>query len=147
MHLSGLFQVAALVGSAAAETMSATFNTLYEDPSRSLSEVTCWRKNIGFMPNLDWTLQQDAAGFIGLDKINGLNSGKCFTCWRLSYEGRAISLLALDGTDSGVVMSFRALQYLTDGRAQELGRVEIDAVEADTSECGVPATKLHAYDF
>ncbi|PTB68431.1 Cerato-platanin-domain-containing protein [Trichoderma citrinoviride] len=147
MHLSRLFHVASLVGSVSAETMTATFNPLYDDPSRSLSEVTCWRKNIGFMPNLDWTLQQDAAGFIGIDKINGLNSGKCLTCWTLSYEGRAISLLALDGADSGIAMSFSALQYLTDGRAKELGRVLIDAVEVDTSECGVPASKLHAYDF
>ncbi|KAL7810212.1 Cerato-platanin domain-containing protein [Trichoderma aethiopicum] len=99
------------------------------------------------MPNLDWTLQQDTAGFIGLDKIDGMNSGKCFTCWTMSYGDRAISLLALDGANSGIVMSFNALQYLTDGRAQELGRVNIDAVEADPSECGVPASKLHAYDF
>ncbi|KAL6860808.1 Cerato-platanin domain-containing protein [Trichoderma novae-zelandiae] len=147
MYLSRLFQVAALVGPVSAETVSATFNSLYDDPYRSLSEVVCWRENIGFMPNLDWTLQQDAVGFIGVDKIKGLNSGKCFTCWTLSYEGRAISLLALDGADSGVVMSFNALQYLTDGRAQELGRVDIEAVEVDTSECGVPASKLHAYDF
>ncbi|EGR45099.1 uncharacterized protein TRIREDRAFT_111449 [Trichoderma reesei QM6a] len=147
MHLSRLFQVALLVGSASAEVMSATFNSLYDDPSRSLSEVTCWRKNIGFMPNLDWTLQQDAAGFIGLDKVNGLNSVKCFTCWKLSYEGKTISLLALDGAESGVVMSFSALQFLTDGRAQELARVDVDAVEVDTAECGFPASKLHAYDF
>lgn len=99
------------------------------------------------MPNLDWQLQQDAVGFIGLDSINQLNSGKCLSCWTLEYNDKTLSLLALDSAESGIVMSLDALQYLTDGRARELGRVDVHAKEVDTSECGLPAYILHAYDF
>lgn len=99
------------------------------------------------MPNLDWQIQQDAVGFIGLNSIDRINSGKCFTCWTLGYNDKTISLLAIDSAESGVVMSLDAFQYLTDGRAHELGRVDVHAKEVDTSECGLPANILHAYDF
>nr|ABE97921.1 snodprot2 [Trichoderma virens] len=146
MLASRLFQIAAIVAPVSADIVSATFDTIYDDPSRSLSEVACWRKPTGFMPNLDWKLQKDAVGFIGVDSITRLNSSKCFSCWTLEYNDKSISLLALDGADSGIVMSLNALQFLTDGRAHELGRVDIYATEVDTSKCGY-RKKLHAYDF
>lgn len=125
----------------------ATFNTLYDDPSRPLSEVACWKKKTGLMPNLDWSLQKDTVGFIGVDKIGHFSIAKCLSCWTLAYDDKTISLFALDSADSGIVMSLNALQYLTDGRALELGRVDIHAIEVDTSNCGIPAQKLHEYDF
>ncbi|KAL7949288.1 hypothetical protein V8C42DRAFT_310479 [Trichoderma barbatum] len=147
MLVSCLFRLVAIVAPVSAGIVSATFDTRYDDPSRSLSEVACWKKNIGFMPNLDWKFQQDAVGFIGVDSIGRLNSAKCLSCWTLGYNGKTISLLALDSADSGIVMSLDSLQFLTDGRAHELGRVDIHAIEVDTSKCGLPASKLHAYDF
>ncbi|KAK4066831.1 hypothetical protein Trihar35433_7258 [Trichoderma harzianum] len=147
MLASRLFQIAAVVFPVSAEVVSATFDPLYDDPSRSLNTVACWRKNIGFMPNLDWQIQQDAVGFIGLNSIDRLNSRKCFSCWTLEYNDKTISLLAIDSAESGIVMSLNALQYLTDGQAHELGRVDVHAKEVDTSECGLPANMLHAYDF
>ncbi|KAL6690932.1 eliciting plant response like protein [Trichoderma pleuroticola] len=147
MLVNRLFRIAAVVAPVSAEVVSATFDPLYDDPSRSLNTVACWRKNIGFMPNLDWQLQQDAVGFIGLDSIDRLNSAKCLSCWTLEYNDKTISLLALDSAESGIVMSLDALQFLTDGRARELGRVDVHAKEVDTSECGLPAYILHAYDF
>ncbi|KAL7933108.1 hypothetical protein V8C35DRAFT_304940 [Trichoderma chlorosporum] len=147
MLASRLFQIVTIVAPVSAGIVSATFDTLYDDPSRSLSEVACWKPDTGFLPNLDWKIQQDAVGFIGMDSILGSSSAKCFSCWKIEYNGKIISLLALDGTDSGIVMSLDALQFLTDGRAHELGRVDVNAIEVDTSNCGQPADKLHAYDF
>ncbi|RFU74625.1 eliciting plant response like [Trichoderma arundinaceum] len=147
MLMSRMFQIAAVVAPVSAEIVTATFNALYDDPSRPLSEVSCWRKDVGFMPHLDWKLQKDAVGFIGIDSLSRLNTANCFSCWMISYNGKTISLLAIDGSNSGVVMSLDALQSLTDGRALELDHIDVNAIEVDTSHCGIQAQKLHAHDF
>ncbi|KAM0248843.1 hypothetical protein ACHAQJ_009275 [Trichoderma viride] len=147
MLLLRICQVAAIAGSVSAETVSATFNTLYDNPSRTLSEVACWKKDNGFKPNLDWKLQKDAVEFIGIPAIKGPSSAKCFSCWELDYGDKHISLLAIDGTDSGFVLSLSAMQSLTDGQALELVRIDVQATEVNISKCGMLAADLHMYDF
>lgn len=89
-----------------------TFDTAYDDPSRSLSEVACWRKGTGFMPNLDWKLQKDALEFIGIKAIRGFSSAQCFSCWKIEYGDKQISLFAIDSADSGIVLSeHHAISY------------------------------------
>lgn len=124
-----------------------TFNTLYDDPSRSLSEVSCWRKGAGFKPNLDWKIQKDAVGFIGIDAIHAFSQAQCFSCWKLEYGDKHVSLFAIDGADSGFVLSLNAMQSLTGGQARELVRIDVEATQVDVSNCGISAAELHKYDF
>jgi hypothetical protein len=96
---------------------------------------------------LDWKVQEDAVGFIGIRAIKGFSSAKCFSCWRLDYGDKHISLLAIDSTDSGFVLSLNAMQSLTDGQALELVRIDVHATEVDVSNCGISVAELHKYDF
>ncbi|KAL7892988.1 eliciting plant response-like protein [Trichoderma sp. SZMC 28014] len=147
MLLLGICQVAAIVSLASAETVSVTFNTLYDDPSRSLSEVACWKEGTGFKPNLDWQIQKDALGFIGIDAIHGPSQAQCFSCWKLEYGDKQVSMFAIDGANAGFVLSLNAMQFLTSGQARELVRVDMEATQVDVSNCGLSAAELHQYDL
>lgn len=117
----------------------------YDNPLRRLNQVTCWRKNIGFMPNLDWKLQRDAVAFIGIPAIKSTSPLSCLTCWKVNYNGVVKYFLALDGSDSGYVLSVGDVLSLTD-RVQELS-IDVEATEVSTSNCGLSALDLHGYDF
>lgn len=97
------------------------------------------------MPNLDWKLQRDAIAFIGIPTIKNSGSGSCFTCWRVNYDGVVKYFLALDGSDSGYVLSAKDMMSLT-GEAQRLS-IGADVTEVDTANCGLSALDLHRYDF
>ncbi|KAK1255504.1 hypothetical protein MKX08_009499 [Trichoderma sp. CBMAI-0020] len=143
----GICQVAAIISLASAETVSVTFNSLYDDPSRPLSEVACWRKDTGFMPNLDWKIQKDALDFIGIDAIRGSSHAQCFSCWKLEYGDKHVSLFAIDSADSGFVLSLNAMQSLTGGQARELAHIDVEATQVDASNCGISVAELHKYDL
>lgn len=99
------------------------------------------------MPNLDWKIQKDALDFIGIDAIRGSSDAQCFSCWKLEYGDKHVSLFAIDGADSGFVLSLNAMQSLTGGQARELVRIDVEATQVDVSNCGISAAKLHKYDF
>lgn len=122
-----------------------TTRKAYDDPLRPLSEVICWRKNNGFKPNLDWKLQRDAIAFIGIPAIKSSSSASCLTCWKVNYNGVVKYFLALDGSDSGYVLSVGDMLSLTGG-AQELS-IDAEATEVSTANCGLSALDLHGYDF
>lgn len=96
---------------------------------------------------MDWKLQKDAVGFIGIDAIHGFSSAQCFSCWRLDYGGKHISLFAIDSADSGFVLSLNAMQSLTGGQARELVRIDAKVTQVDVENCGISAARLHQYDF
>ncbi|KAL7972375.1 Cerato-platanin domain-containing protein [Trichoderma sp. SZMC 28014] len=137
--------IAAFLLSASAEIVTVTTKKAYDDPSRPLNEVTCWRKNIGFMPNLDWKLQRDAVAFIGIPTIKSTSSRSCLTCWEVNYNGVAKYFLALDGSDSGYVLSVKDMLSLT-GDAKE-SSIHAEVTEVSTTNCGLSAMDLHGYDF
>ncbi|KAL9479541.1 hypothetical protein ACSS6W_004327 [Trichoderma asperelloides] len=147
MLLLSVCQGAAIISLASAEIVSVTFNTLYDNPSRSLSEVACWRKGVGFEPNLDWKLQRDAVEFIGIDAIHSFGLAQCRSCWKLEYGDKHKFLFAIDSADSGFVLSLNAMQYLTGGQARELVRIDAKATQVDVSNCGISEVDLHRYDF
>lgn len=97
------------------------------------------------MPNLDWKLQRDAVAFIGIPAIKSFGSASCLTCWKVTYNGVVKYFLALDGSDSGYVLSVEDMLSLT-GKAQEL-ILDAEVTEVNTKDCGLPALELHAYDF
>ncbi|EHK23436.1 uncharacterized protein TRIVIDRAFT_56024 [Trichoderma virens Gv29-8] len=140
------FQVATILLSVSAETVTVTSEKLYDDPLRPLSEVACWRKNTGFMPNLNWKLQKDAGAFIGIPAIKGPGSAACFSCWEVNFDGVMKYFLALDGTKSDFVLSVKGIQSLT-SEAQEFVTLDANATEVDVLNCGLSVYEIHAYDF
>lgn len=62
---------------------------------------------------------------------------QCGTCWQLSYSGRTINVLAIDHAASGFNIAEAALNELTNGQAEALGRIDATAVQVAVSECGL----------
>ncbi|UKZ94846.1 uncharacterized protein TrAFT101_009702 [Trichoderma asperellum] len=139
------FHIATFLLSASAKYVTVTSKKAYDDPLRPLSEVRCWRKNIGFMPNLDWKLQRDAVAFMGIPTIKSPGSASCFSCWKVNYNGVVKYFLALDASDFGYVLSVRDMESLT-GEVHELS-LDAEVTEVDTINCGLSSLELHAYDF
>lgn len=96
---------------------------------------------------MNWKLQKDAGSFIGIDAIHGFSSAQCFSCWKLEYGDKHISLFAIDSADSGFVLSLDAMQSLTGGQARKLVQVDVKATQVDVANCGISAADLHKYDF
>jgi len=54
----------------------------------------------------------------------------------LTYEGRTIHIIGIDHGDS-YITSFAAMNDLTSGNAEFLGRVQASAVAVDKGLCGL----------
>jgi hypothetical protein len=50
----------------------------------------------------------------------------------------SIMAIAIDGSDKGLKTSLRSMNWLTKGRAVQLGSLEVNITRADISECGFP---------
>ena len=122
---------------------TAGFDTVYDDPSRSLSSVAC---SDGF----NGLLTRGFTTFGSLPKyphiggapaVTGWNSTGCGTCWNLTYtnaEGTAksINLLAMDSS-ANYNMPTAAMNELTNGQADSLGRVSVTDANVHPSFCGL----------
>lgn len=77
--------------------------------------------------------------------INDARSDACTTCWELHYPTlrKSIKVLAMDGADSGIVLSLKTMNTLTNGRAEELGSIEVEAVEIPMVSCGARDQSWH----
>ena len=77
--------------------------------------------------------------------INDASSDACTTCWELHYPAlrQSIKVLAMDRADSGVVLSLETMNTLTNGRAEELGSIEVEAVEISMVNCGTRDQSWH----
>jgi hypothetical protein len=54
------------------------------------------------------------------DAIAGWNSPQCGTCWKITYKGKSVTVIAIDHAD-GFNLSLEALNKLTNGQAEQLG--------------------------
>lgn len=76
--------------------------------------------------------------YIGaFDAIFGWNSPACGSCWKLTYQGRTITVLGVDGAYNGIVISEEAMNMLTAGQAVQLGVVQASYVQVASSTCGL----------
>lgn len=71
------------------------------------------------------------------EKKQKVNTLKCGSCWKLTYEGNSVNIIAVDSGIGGFNLAFAAMDELTGGNAEFLGRVEAEAVEVDRSVCGM----------
>lgn len=74
---------------------------------------------------------------MGLGSVEGPDSPLCGSCWILEYGNNARPMLVLDGADSGFITTIEAMDYLTDGKAKELGRADVKATQVDLLNCGI----------
>ncbi|KAI1077864.1 Epl1 protein [Whalleya microplaca] len=133
-------KIAQLLSLAAAATaVSVSYDTGYDDASRSLTAVQCSDGKNGLITRYGWQTQgQIPSQFIGgAYAVEAWNSVNCGTCWELSYDGKTINVLAIDGASGGFNIELSALDALTGGQGVAVGRVEATARQVDASACGI----------
>jgi hypothetical protein len=112
----------------------------YDDAGRSMTAVACSDGVNGLTTRYGWTAQGQIPRFpyIGAAAaVAGWNSPSCGTCWKLTWNGRSISVLAVDHAGAGFNVALGAMNDLTNGQAVALGRIDAAAVQVDKSVCGL----------
>ena len=122
---------------------TASYDTAYDNPDRSLSTVSCSDGPNGLLTRNFTTFgslpKYPYVG--GAPAVKDWNSPGCGTCWNLTYtnaEGiaKSINLLAIDSS-SNYNMPTAAMNKLTDGQAISLGRVLVTNDNVHPSVCGL----------
>lgn len=135
------FALISLLG-AAASTLATTvsYDTGYDDATRSLTVVSCSDGSNGLMTkHPTWKTQGDIPHFPnigGSDTIPGWNSDQCGQCYSVTYKGKLIYIQAIDHAASGLNISKKAMNQLTGNQAEQLGRVDATIAKVDVGKCG-----------
>ncbi|CAL1703220.1 unnamed protein product [Somion occarium] len=124
---------------AATFATSVSFDPTYDQASASLGNVACSDGSNGLI-----TKGFDTFGSLknfpnigGAAAVEGWNSAACGTCWKLTYNGQSINVLAIDVAIDGFNVSEEAMNTLTGGQAEQLGRVDATVEQLDASACGL----------
>lgn len=102
--------------------------------------MACSDGTNGLMWKYNWNVQGDVKNFPyigGAEAIGSWNSANCGTCWSVSYNGKTIHILAIDHAGAGLNVGLRAMNDLTNGRAEALGRVEAAVAQVPLANCGL----------
>ncbi|KAI6361168.1 hypothetical protein MCOR25_006539 [Pyricularia grisea] len=137
MQLSNILSIFTLA--AAAQAVSVSYDTGYDDGSRSLNDVSCSDGVNGLITKYGWQTQGQISNFPyigGADAVSGWNSPNCGTCWQLTYNGKSINILAIDRA-SGFNIGLDAMNALTNGQAVSLGRIDAQFQQVGLSSCGL----------
>ncbi|KAK4228808.1 protein SnodProt1 [Podospora fimiseda] len=131
-----LSAITALAAMASATPVS--YDQGYDDPSRSLTAVSCSDGVNGVMWKYGWKVQGDAKSFVGgAAAVGGWNSPNCGTCWSATWGGRTVYVLAIDRAGSGLNIGLNAMNQLTNGLATQVGVVEATVNQVALSYCGL----------
>ncbi|KLO15151.1 Cerato-platanin, partial [Schizopora paradoxa] len=107
---------------------SVTFDQTFDNPDGSLDTVACSNGANG-LETLGFTTfgSLPAFPFIGgAPNVTGFDSVECGTCWGLQFDGVTINVLAID-VSSSFNIALAAMNTLTNGQAEALGRVTVNA--------------------
>lgn len=116
----------------------ATYHLGFEDANYPIANLAC-SDGINGLLTRGYRVRGNLPRFpfVGsAPQVTGWNSPACGTCWRLSFEGRTIHILAVDRATS-YDLSLPAMNELTGGRAVQLGRVGVHAEQVATHHCGM----------
>ncbi|KXX81471.1 Protein SnodProt1 [Madurella mycetomatis] len=138
MQFSKIFSILSVFAAASATTVS--YDVGYDDANRSLTAVACSDGTNGVMWKYNWRVQGDVTNFPyigGAQAIASWNSPNCGTCWSVTYNGKTIHILAIDHASQGLNLGLNAMNDLTNGRAEALGRVDANVAQVPLANCGL----------
>ncbi|TFK61486.1 immunomodulatory protein, partial [Pluteus cervinus] len=127
---SFLASLALVVLPASATSVSVAFDTVYDNASGSLTSVACSDGTNGLITRGYTTFGSLKAfpNIAAAGVVEGWNSQNCGTCWKITYGSKSINVLAVDHAGSGSFnLALAAMNTLTNGQAQQLGRITADA--------------------
>ncbi|KAH6919111.1 Cerato-platanin-domain-containing protein [Coprinopsis sp. MPI-PUGE-AT-0042] len=123
--------------------LTASYDPAYGNAGQSLGTTACSDGPNGLLTK-GFTTFGSLPSFPrigGAFAIAGWNSAACGTCWQLAFKNATttttINVLAVDVAVDSFNISPAALNTLTNGRAVELGRVNVVARQIATSACGL----------
>ena len=124
---------------AADATMTVSYDESYDSGSTSLANVACSDGTNGLLTKGFTTFSSlpHFPNIGGAAAIAGWNSASCGTCWQLTYNGKSINVLAIDHADEGFNIALEAMNTLTGGQAQQLGRINASVKQVSASSCGL----------
>src|SRR3954453_16733171 len=102
-----------------ASAITVSYDTGYDDAGRSLAVVACSDGSNGLLTK-GYTTQGSLPSFPrlgGASTIAGWNSAACGSCYELSYQGRKVTILAIDHAAQGFNIATEAMDQLTGGQA------------------------------
>ena len=77
----------------------------------------------------------------GAPTVKGWNSPNCGKCYQLHYKNgnvdETINMLAVDSAPGGFNLGLEAMNRLTKGNAEQLGRIHGTYTEVDKTQCGL----------
>ncbi|KAH8824640.1 Cerato-platanin [Flagelloscypha sp. PMI_526] len=123
-----------------ATAIQVSWDSVYDTASTSLDVVACSDGDNGVETKYHWKKLGDVSTFPligGAAVIGGWNDVDCGTCWKLTYQNRSITMLAIDYTETGFNLGKKAMDQLTNNRAEELGIVQATATKQTLSACGL----------
>ena len=129
---------ATVLASPSAMTAKVTYDETYDNPNGPLNDVACSDGANGMLTKGFSTFGSlpHFPNIGGAAAIAGWNSASCGTCWRLTYNGRSINVLAVDSSGWNTFNIGRtAMDELTNGRAVELGGVSVYYSQVNDWEC------------
>ena len=119
--------------------VTVSFDTMYDNGGQSLATVSYSDGPNGLLTR-GFSTFGSLPGFPnigGAAAVGGWNSPNCGTCWRLTYQGRSINVLAIDHAGAGFNIALTAMNTLTNGQAVNLGRIDATATQVAASNCGL----------
>jgi hypothetical protein len=117
--------------------VSVGYDSVYDNSQNSLSTVACSDGANGMLTK-GFTTFGSLPSFPNIgaaQAVAGWNSSACGSCWQLSYGKKSITITAIDHSDNGYVVSLEAMNFLTNGQAQNLGIINARATQVDKSNC------------
>ncbi|RPA92904.1 Cerato-platanin [Choiromyces venosus 120613-1] len=121
---------------------TAAYDNVYDLPGVPTLDLACSNGVAGLSSalGLDRISQVPHYPLVGaVEKVEGwgsLSCGKCF-CVTNQQSGQSINIIAVDQADTGLALSLAALDQLTGGQGQVLGRVDVRYEEIGWWECGL----------
>ncbi|KAI6097811.1 Cerato-platanin [Pisolithus sp. B1] len=120
-------------------TTSLAYDAIYGDANLPLSRLACSDGSNG-LESKGYTTLGSFSNFPylgGAPTVADWNDPSCGKCYAVTYGKNTIKVIALDVSKDGFTVSPQAMDTLTDGQANALGRVEVTAAEVPASECSL----------
>ncbi|KAL6308686.1 Cerato-platanin-domain-containing protein [Sparassis latifolia] len=117
-------------------SVSVSYDNTYDNSAESLNDLACSNGPNG-LEHLGYNYLGELPDFPyvgGSFAVTGWDSTGCGTCWEITYDGTTITVLAVDTASEGFNLSEEAMNALTNGQAEFLGRVTATAVQVDASQ-------------
>ncbi|PVH95367.1 hypothetical protein DM02DRAFT_660222 [Periconia macrospinosa] len=139
MQFTTAISAAVLSFASLASAITVSYDTGYDDASRSLTAIACSDGANGLITKYGWQTQGQIARFPyvgGYEGVAGWNSPQCGTCYGVTYNGKTIYVLAIDRA-AGFNLAKAAMNDLTNNQADQLGRIDAQYAQVALSNCGL----------